>query len=110
MPQRIDADLATRNYGHAPVPGDIVVRPHPLGATPAFVLRVEPGPDQCGCRTLAAVAQLAEAFARHAGVDFWMEDAAGALSVAARFRESARRPRPAIPVPGSVQRASPAPS
>ena len=90
--------------------GDVVVRRNPTASTPAFVLRAEPGPDQCGCLTLAAATQLAGAFARHARVDVWVEDAAGSLSVGARFRESARRPGPAIPRSGSLRRASAAAS
>lgn len=89
------------------MPGDVVVRRNPTASTPAFVLKAEPGPDQCGCRTLAAAAQLAEAFARHAGVDVWMEDAAGSLSVIAHFRAAAHRPRPVVSrSAGSIQRAT----
>lgn len=90
--------------------GDVVVRRNPTASTPAFVLRAEPGPDQCGCLTLAAATQLAGAFARHARVDVWVEDAAGALSVGARFRESVRRPGLANLRSGSLQRASAAAS
>lgn len=87
--------------------GDVVVRRNPGASTPAFVLRAEPGPDQCGCLTLAAATQLAEAFARHACVDVWVEDAAGALSVGECFRESARRPGPVVSrSAGSMRRAS----
>jgi hypothetical protein len=106
MPQRIDVGPDTLHGWHPPVFGDVVVRPHVLGTGPSFVLRVEPGPDQCGCRTLAAATQLATAFARQAGVDVWLEDAAGALSLAARFRASARRPRSAASPGGIGERAT----
>jgi hypothetical protein len=96
--------MTSRNQA---MPGDVVVRRNPAANRPAFVLRAEPGPDQCGCGTLASAAQIAKLFARHAGVDMWMEDAAGSLSVIARFRASAHRPRPVASCSaGSVQRAS----
>ncbi len=90
--------------------GDVVVRRNPAASTPAFVMRAEPGPDQCGCLTLAAATQLAGAFARHARVDVWVEDAAGSLSMGGRFRESARRPGLAILRSRSLQRPSAAAS
>jgi hypothetical protein len=79
-------------FGGIAAPGDVVIRLNRPGASPAFVLSVEPGPGQCGCPTLAAASHLAEGFARHSGVDVWVEDAARTLTAVVRFRRQAHLP------------------
>ena len=66
--------------------GDVVVRPNDVGATPAFVVRRAPGPDQFGCATPGDASRLACAFGKATGVDVWQADRTGKLTAIARFR------------------------
>jgi hypothetical protein len=83
--------------------GDVVIRANDAGTTPAFVLRIEPGPDQYGCATLAALAELAIAYADHAGVDVWLAGVRDTVTAIAHCRGPARRPVPPTrPLPARV--------
>ena len=83
--------------------GDVVIHGNEAGTTPAFVLRIEPGPDQYGCATLDALVELATAYADHAGVDVWLAGVRDTVTLIARCRSGARGPAPATrPLPARV--------
>lgn len=83
--------------------GDVVIRVNEAGSTPAFVLRIEPGPDQYGCATLAALTELATAYADHATVDVWLAGVRDTVTLIARGRVIARGQAPATrPQPARV--------
>ena len=76
-----------------PTSGDVVIRAAEPGATPRYLLRASPGPDQFGYATRAEAERMGRAYAAHAGVILWFAERPQLFSLLADFRGPVRRTR-----------------
>jgi hypothetical protein len=88
-----------------PEAGDVVIKSWGSRATPSYVIRAVPGPDQCGCATRGEAERMARSFAKRSGVDLWFSESPTDFTLLARFHGPARQPRRRMPSPdGAVTR------